>query len=91
MSLEVIPIWVISARTAGFWHYLLRQDLYLVGWLVCSVVGWLAGWLRLVLLLAGYLGWLSCLAGSRCFLLSNTNLGHSLPKHVFLELLSMTG
>ena len=88
MSLEVIPIWVISARTAGFWHYLLRQDLYLVGWLVCSVVGWLAG--RLVAFGAAF-GWLSCLAGSRCFLLSNTNLGHSLPKHVFLELLSMTG
>ena len=35
-------------------------------------------------------GWLSCLAGSRCFLLSSTDLGHSLPKDSILELLSRT-
>ena len=41
--------------------------------------------------LFGWLPWLAgWLAGCRCLLLSNTNLGHSLPKHSFLELLSRT-
>ena len=36
-------------------------------------------------------GSLSWLAGCKCLLLSNTNLGHSLPKHSLSELLSRTG
>ena len=57
----------------------------LAGWFFLA--GWLAGWLVVFGVLFGWLPWL---AGCRCLLLSNTNLGHSLPKHSFLELLSRT-
>ena len=57
----------------------------LAGWFFLA--GWLAGWLVVFGVLFGWLPWL---AGYKWLLLNNTNLGHSLPKHSFLELLSRT-